>query len=97
MNDDIYTRETKKAWDAKSFQRYTDLDRDRSESIVEYAYSHPDLLRSQNREDNLYEPTEILVGIAERLHTEDIDTDLSQLKYALRGHQSKLDPGQQIP
>ena len=97
MADNAYTRETKKSWDERSIRRYTDVDEDRARSIVEFAYSHPDRSRQQIVEHDLYDPTEVLVDIAQGLDEEEgIAVNLSQLEYALRGHGSGLEPEQQI-
>jgi hypothetical protein len=46
---------------------------------------------------DLYDPTEVLVDIAQGLDEEEgIEVNLSQLEYALRGHGSGLEPEQQI-
>jgi len=98
MADNAYTRETKKSWDERSIRRYTDADEDRARSIVEFAYSHPDRSRQQNVDHDLYDPTEVLVDIAQGLDEEEgIEVNLGQLEYALRGHGSGLGPEQQIP
>jgi hypothetical protein len=97
MADDDYTRETKKSWDKRSIRRYTDADEDRARSIVEFAYSHPDRSRQQNVDHDLYDPTEVLVNIAQGLDEEEsIEVNLGQLEYALRSHGSGLEPEQQI-
>lgn len=98
MNDNGYTLETKKHLDQESFWTYTDLEKESARAIVEVAYSNPALYRQRDVEHNPDDPTEILVGIAQRLdeEREDTDVNLGQLEYALRGCGPAFAPEQQI-
>jgi len=74
------------------------MDGDLPGLIVEVAYSNPALYRQRDVEHNPDDPTEFLVGVAQRLdeEQEDIEVNRGQLEYALQGHGSGLEPEQQI-